>query len=119
MEKAAVGLDHWGAALAPPLAVAAGLASGLALDYGRRIDLVDRQIFLHAWGFALFQPIAGDLVAARHLREGRDVLLVVEAVEIGLHLAWGVCFFPINITHRSPLLRGGARAPPPRDYTAF
>jgi len=50
----------------------------------------------------LLEPVAADLVHARHLRQHRHVLGIVDAVEIGLVLGRDVHLHDIDVGHRDP-----------------
>src|SRR5437667_9309153 len=67
--------------LGRPVAKAAGFLPGRALQHTGRVELVDRQIALHAGHCRVLEPIACGGADARHLGKQREVPGVVDAVE--------------------------------------
>src|SRR5262249_27291884 len=86
LEVAVVTLGGVRADLGRPIAPFPLLLPGRAVDDLRRVDLVDREVFLHLRVVGLFQPVALYPAHSRHLPQHRHVFGVVDAVEFGLVL---------------------------------
>src|SRR5437879_152435 len=70
--------------LCRPVAIGAGLLPGGTLQHSGRVELVDRQIALHAGHRRMLEPITRRRAHPRHLRQHRKMLGVVDPVELGL-----------------------------------
>src|SRR5262245_48294933 len=92
-----------------PVAEIGGLLPGRAIDHLSRVTLVDREIPRHGGYGRMLQPVANAGSDAGNLEDGRDVLLVIDPIEIRLEVLRDVHLHDIDIRHWAFLLLDGAR----------